>query len=343
MNKEKETEQPAAEQLSVRRDQAGEAENTPKSEDKTVTTRKKEPHHPRYRPTHKGTFIGLLVVASILIVNGIVIWVVMSGQTDSKKQAVANGVTLSEESLDKIGVSRNAVGGNQTKLFIGPATSFDSEVTIKGNVTVAGKLTLNNTFSATNAEFSNLQAGKTQLQNLNVNGDSTLSSATLRNDLQVAGTTRLQGTLTVNQLTTINNNLNVAGSLAVGGSLSTRNFQASSLTSDTTLTIGGHVITRGNAPGVSGGNALGTSGTVSISGSDTAGTVAANIGGSAGGGMIATIGFRQNFSGTPKVVVTPIGRSVPYLYVNRSAGGFSINTAQGLPPGSYAFDYIIFQ
>jgi hypothetical protein len=112
--------------------------------------------------------------------------------------------------------------------------------------------------------------------------------------------------------------------------------------SDTTLTIGGHIVTRGSAPGVGGGGALGSNGTVSISGNDAAGTVAVNVGAGATGGLIAQVSFRQGYSNTPKIMVTAVGRAMD-LYVNRSASGFSIYTNVALPPGGYAVDYIVMQ
>jgi hypothetical protein len=125
--------------------------------------------------------------------------------------------------------------------------------------------------------------------------------------------------------------------------LSARSFQASSLISDTTLTVGGHIVTRGLAPGVGPGSALGANGTVSISGNDASGTVAANIGTGGGGGILAQVAFRNQYGTMPHVVVTAIGAGVGSVYVNRSASGFSIGVNGALAPGGYAFDYIVMQ
>lgn len=146
----------------------------------------------------------------------------------------------------------------------------------------------------------------------------------------------------MSQLLTVNNNVNIAGSLAVGGTLSVRNFQASSLTSDATLTIGGHVITRGNAPSVSTGSGVGSNGTVSISGNDASGTIAVNTGAGAAGGPLASVSFSRAYAVTPHVVVTPIGNYVN-VYVSRTASGFTIYSAGGLAPAGYAFDYVVMQ
>lgn len=299
--------------------------------------------HATYRPSHKATFIGLSVVVAILVINAGIITFVVRGQGDSEANAVQGEVSISPGVLNTLGVSRNTVGSAGTELVVNPNSRFNGKVVIGSDMSIGGELKLNSKFSAADASLAKLQAGDTSLQQLNVNGDGTVSTLNLRKDLNVVGSTRLQGPVTVSQLLTVNNNLNVSGSLAVGGTLSARGFQASSLVSDTTLTIGGHVITRGNAPGVGPGNALGNNGTVSISGNDAAGTVAANIGTGAGAGIIANVAFRQQYSSTPHVVVTGVGAGIGSVYVNRTIGGFSIGVNGPIAPGGYAFDYIVMQ
>lgn len=296
-----------------------------------------------YRPSHKATFIGLTVVIVILGLNATVIAFIMQGQAKADASKAQAEVSISSDTLDKLGVSRTAVGNLGTELIVNPSARFNGAVTVASDMTIAGQLKLNSKFSANEASLAKLQAGDTSLTQLNVNGDGTISSLNLRKDLAVVGSTRLQGAVTIGQLLTVNNNVNIAGSLAVGGTLSARNFQASSLISDTTLTIGGHIITRGSAPGVGPGSALGSHGTVSISGNDAAGTVAANIGTNAGGGIIANVAFRNQYSSTPHVVVTGVGAGIGSVYVTRSIGGFSIGVNGPLAPGGYAFDYIVMQ
>ncbi|QQS21898.1 hypothetical protein IPM09_05320 [Candidatus Saccharibacteria bacterium] len=290
-----------------------------------------------YRPSHKATFIGLAVVALILGLNAVILSVVMKNNADAQDAKVKNGVTISASTLDKLGVSRNPVGNAETELVVGPNSTFNGKVVMGGDLSVAGVLQLNNKFTASDASLAKLQAGDVQLEKLNVNGDGTVSTLNLRKDLQVAGTTRLQGPLTVNQLTTINNNLNVAGNLAIGGTLSVRNFQVSN------LTVAGHLISSGGKPGVSVGGGAGSNGTVSLDGNDTSGTVAVNTGVGAGSGLLATITFAERFASTPRVVVTPIGRAVPGLYINRTSTGFTISADGALAPGGYAFDYVVVQ
>lgn len=301
-----------------------------------------KPRRVTYRPSHKATFIGLAVVAVILAVNAAILGFVMKSQVSAEAQRQGE-VTLSTATLDKLGVSRNTVGDVGTELVVNPNSQFNGDVTIAKNVQVSGQLKLNSKFIAGDASLTKLQAGDTSVNKLNINGDATATSLNLRKDLTVAGTTRLQGQVTVSQLMTINNNLNVSGSLAVGGTLSTRNLQVSSFVVDTTLTIGGHVITRGSAPGVGPGPSLGSNGTVSISGNDAAGTVAVNIGAGGGGGILAHVAFRQQYGSTPRVIVTQVGQGGNGVFISRSVGGFSIGVNGSLPPGGYAFDYIVMQ
>lgn len=298
--------------------------------------------HVTYRPSHKATFIGIAVVTVVLAVNAGVIYFLMRGQTEVDK-ALSDAVTINPEVLSSLGMNRTPVGNAGTELTIGPKTTFKGNVTVASDVSISGQLELNSKFTAQDASLTKLQAGETSIAQLTVNGDGTISTLNLRKDLNVVGSTRLQGPVNMSQLVTINNNLNVTGSLSVGGTLSVRNFQASSLTSDTTLTIGGHVITRGSAPNVGSGPAVGSNGTVSISGNDASGTVAINIGVGGGNGILANIAFKQQYTTTPHVVVTPVGRSAGDFYINRSVGGFSIGINSALGIGGYAFDYIVMQ
>lgn len=301
--------------------------------------------HVTYRPSHKATFIGLGVVVLILALNAGIIAFVLRGQTSTDSEVSLGGVKISPAVLDTLGVNKTSVGNLGTELVVNPNSKFAGKVTVGGDVNIAGQLTLNSKFSASDASLAKLEAGDTSVAKLNVNGDGTISNLNLRSNLVVVGTTNLQGAVNIGQLLTVNNNLNVTGNLAVGGTLSARGFQASSLVSDTTLTIGGHVITRGSAPSASPGNGLGTGGTISISGNDASGTVGVNIGVGSGGGMLAYVKFVMPYSNTPHVIVSGIGGpGMGNLYINnRSSTGFSIGVNGPIPPGGYAVDYIVMQ
>ena len=295
-----------------------------------------------YRPSHRATFIGIAVVIAILGANVAFILYLVRGQANAAGGLDTAAIKISPSVLNSLGVSRNPVGDLGTELIVGPDSKFNGKVTVGSDVSIRGDLSLNSTFIAPDANLSKLEAGNTSLSQLNVNGDATATSLTLRKDLSAIGISRLQGPVTISGLTSINNSLNVVGNLAVGGTLTVRNFEASSLTSDTTLTIGGHVITNGSAPSVSGGSADGSNGTVSISGNDAAGTVAVNVGTGGGNGTLANISFRHQYGTTPHVIITPIGHGGSF-YVNRNINGFSIAVSGALSPGGYAFDYIVMQ
>ena len=290
-----------------------------------------------YRPSHKATFIGLSVVALILVANAVGLAFLMKNNADAVDTQAKQGVTLSSEALNKLGVDRNPTGGANTELTIGPATKFTNKVVMGSDVNIAGQLNLNGRFSASDANFAKLQAGDTALGQLNVNGDGTISTLNLRKDLAVVGNSRLQGPVTIGNILTVNNNANIAGSLSIGGALSVREFQVNN------LTIGSHIITRGSAPGVSAGGGVGSGGNATISGNDASGTVAVNVGVGSGGGLLATVNFQTRYGTIPHVVVSPVGRAVDSLYITRSSTGFAIYSGSALSPGGYAFDYIVMQ
>jgi hypothetical protein len=298
-----------------------------------VVTRSAKRKRAAYNPGHKGTFIGLAVVSTILVINAVGLWFLFQGQQEAEMKA-RESVTLSAESLSGLGVSRNNVGAEGVELTVNPDAKFGGTVTIAGDTNIAGKLSLNGEFSAPEGTFTDLQGGETAVESLNVNADVTATDLNLRGDLTVLGATRLQGQVTVSQLMTVNNNLNVAGSLSVGGSLAVKNFSVGD------ITISGHLIVKGATPSVSAGSASGSNGTVSVSGNDTSGTVAVNIGTGAGGGTLVNLTFAKQYATTPHVVVTSVGRYVPF-YINRSSTGFSIHTTSGLSVGGVAFDYVV--
>lgn len=334
-DKAKTTEPPAPEVLKPQTDDASPPESNNAAPAATPPAGKRS-RHGSYRPSHKATFIGLIVVVVILAINAGIIAFVLKSESKTKSEANQAPVAISQDALDKLGVNRSSVGDEGVQLIVNPDARFNGTLQVGGDVSVAGQLKLNSKFTASDASLTQLEAGNTSLSQLNVNGDGTISNLTLREGLNVTGATRLQGAATFSQLVTINNSLNVAGNLAVGGTLAVGAFQA------TNLTVAGHVITAGSAPAVSRGTALGSNGTVSISGNDMAGTVAANAGAGATSGLVACTTFRNTYATIPHVVVSA---SAPLnTYVSRSAGGFCIYAGNSLSAGSgYAFDYIVEQ
>ena len=340
--KERIAEAPAPEVLKPR---AADGSETPEatSAPAASTERKLVPrHHQTYHPSHRATFIGLAVVVAILAINAVIIGVVLKGQAKSKSQANQGLVQVSQAALDKLGVNQSSGGDLGVQLVVNPNAKFNGDLTIGGDTSIAGQLKLNSKFTATDASLAQLEAGNTSLQKLDVNGDTTTGNLNLRQDLLVTGTSRLQGPTIMSQLLTVNNNVNIAGTLSVGGTLAVNSLHVSTIIVDSTATFGGHIITSGAAPGVSGGGGLGSNGTVSISGNDQAGTVGVNAGVGASGGLVANVSFHSRYATAPHVVVTPIG-NIGTFYISRTSSGFSIFVGNALSPGGYAFDYIVEQ
>lgn len=174
--------------------------------------------------------------------------------------------------------------------------------------------------------------GDLSLPGITVSGTSNFDQIQA-NNLSIAGDTNIQGQLTLDA------GLSVGGGGTFGGGLSAPLVTTDSLQLTGDLQISRHIDAGGPSPSVSSGGAIGSGGTVSVSGTDTAGTVTVNPGGGAGNGPVATVSFAQNFNGTPHVVVTPVGRYVDF-YITRNTGGFTIHIVGGLSAGSLSFDFI---
>jgi hypothetical protein len=303
----------------------------------------KKPKHRTYRPSHKATFIGLAAVIAIIAVNAAIIGFLLKKQAKTDGIASRGQVSLSSSDLSKLGINRNAIGNSGGELIVAPNAQFKGTLNVAGSTTLSGQLSLNSKISGTDASFSQLQAGKTSISDLNVNGDGTLSTLNLRKDLIVAGQTQLQGPVTLRQLLTVNNSVNVLGNLSVGGVLTVSTFSARSLTSTSTLTIGGHIITNGLSPSLAPGNALGSNGTAGVSGNDAAGAISINIGVGAVGGTLASIAFHNQYASVPRVVITPVGVPGEFYIFNLTSSGFSVGVASGLPPGGYRINFLAMQ
>jgi cytoskeletal protein CcmA (bactofilin family) len=303
----------------------------------------KKPKHRSYRPSHKATFIGLAAVIAILAVNAAVIGFLLKKQAKNDGIASKGQVTLSTSDLSKLGINRNPIGDTGSELVVAPNAQFKGKLNVAGDTTLSGQLSLNNKINGTDASFTQLQAGKTSFSEINVNGDITTSTLNLRKDLVVAGQAQIQGPVNLKQLLTVSNSVNIVGNLSVGGVLTVSTFSARSLTSTSTLTIGGHIITNGLSPSLAPGNALGSNGTASVSGNDAAGAISINIGVGAVGGTLASIAFHNQYTAAPRVVITPVGVPGEFYIFNLTNSGFSLGVASGLPPGGYRVNFLAMQ
>lgn len=334
---------PEPEELSEQPDDGSKAPKIAVSEIAAKKHAKAQPvKHLSYRPSHRATFIGIAVVVLVLAVNAGVLWFIIRAQSGNKS-ADRTSVTLSSDTLSSLGVTRNDVGQSAEKLTIGPNTTFNGSVTVAESASFGGELVLNDRLTGQSATFTQLNSGDVSVSSMNINGDATASTVNVRQDLNVAGASRLQGAVTIGQILTVTGGLTVGGNVAVNGTLSVNSLQVNSLALNSSLTVGGRIISTGSAPQVGGGNGLGSNGTVSISGNDTAGTVVANIGVGGGNGTLIQVAFRNPYPSTPRVIISPVGNPAPNTYITRSVGGFTVINSGGLAPGSYIFDYIVIQ
>lgn len=297
----------------------------------------KKPIRRSYRPSHRATLVGLAAVIAILAVNAAVIGFLLKKQTNNDSLAAKGQVTINADALNKLGINRSDLGSNDVQLTVAPNAQFNGKLSVDGSTTIGGQVTLNSKLTGTSASFAQLEGGNTSLSQLNVNGNGTINTLNLRKDLAVAGVTQLQNALTVN------NSATISGNLTIGGTLSVNTFSARSLTSLTSLTVGGHVITGGPTPGVSRGGATGSNGTVAISGNDAAGAISINIGAGAIGGTLANVTFHSKYGDIPRVVITPVGVGANFYVLNLSTTGFSVGVTSGLPPGGFVMNYIVEQ
>lgn len=242
-----------------------------------------------------------------------------------KQQTTSNTVStqgLSENELKQLASSDSTIGSPKQTLNVESNAIFDGTVLVRNDLEVAGAIRVN---------------GALALPGITVSGNSNFNQIQA-SSLGVTGAATVQGTLTAR------NGLNVNGNSNFSGNVSATQITTGSLQLNGDLVLTRHITAGGPIPSIAQGIALGGGGTTTLSGSDTTGSITINTGGSPGAGCFATITFTRAFTGTPHVVVTPIGAAAAGLqyYVNRSSSNFSVCTAS-TPPGSqtFGFDYMI--
>lgn len=178
--------------------------------------------------------------------------------------------------------------------------------------------------------------GALTLPGLTVAGTSTFDQLQA-NKISSAGDLNVQGQLTGQK------GLTISGGASFGGPITAPQLTVQSFQLSGDLQLQRHIDAGGPTPGKTDGAALGSGGTSSISGTDTAGTITINTGGGPGAGCFVTVNFVQRFNSTPHVVVTPVGSAAGGLsyYISRSTSSFSLCTANPAPGGAnFSFDYI---
>lgn len=266
--------------------------------------------------------IYLLLFLMIFVIS---IGIVMIGIQKNKKSnttATIKSQPLNQETLNQLKTTDAKVGDAKQTLTIESNAIFSGKVLIRDSLDVAGSLKV---------------GGALSLPGLSVSGSSTFDQI-VANALSVSGNATIQGQLNVQK------NLTTSGGATFGGAISAPSVAAQSLQLSGDLQITRHIDAGGGSPSKSDGSALGSGGTSSLSGTDTAGAITINTGGSPPPGCFVSITFSQRYSGTPHVVISPVGSGAAGLsfYTNRSNTGFSVCTTNSAPAGqSFGFDYIV--
>lgn len=262
-----------------------------------------------------------LLVIVVAIAVSIVFFLKNKSSTLNPKDVI-NSQNLSEASLKQLSNTSVSVGNSKQILNVGSNAIFAGAVLVRSDLEVAGTIKV---------------GGDLQLPGITVSGTSRFSQLQA-DDVAISGGATVQGVLLARK------GLNVTGNSTFSGTLTAAQVATNSLQLNGELILTHHLTAGGPIPSLSRGGALGSGGTASVSGSDTSGSVTINVGSGPGAGCFATIGFATKFSGTPHVIITPIGSGAASLdyYVNRSTTEFSICTANPAPSGqTFGFDYVI--
>lgn len=190
--------------------------------------------------------------------------------------------------------------------------------------------------------------GALSLTGLTVANTSNFETVQIANSLSIAGDSAIRGSLT------LNGTLSAAGGASFGGPVTAPAFNVSSLNLNQDLTLSRHIKTEGIIPPgnftPAGTTANGTGGTFTGNGTDIAGTADVKIGTGAScspsGTLIGSVKFLTPYSSTPSVIITPVGGDVGALryYVTRTNTGFSIGCTGGIADSkNFSFDYIVIQ
>lgn len=186
--------------------------------------------------------------------------------------------------------------------------------------------------------------GSLSLTGITVANTSNFEDVQIANKLSVAGNAAVQGSMTVN------GTFSAAGGASFGGPVTAPTFNVNSLTLNQDLTLNRHIKTGGGIPNFSkaGTSANGTGGTFTGNGSDIAGTIDIKIGTgascSASGTELGTVTFSASYGTAPRIVLSPVGAGVGALsyYITKTAGGFTVGCTGGInSPSNFSLDYIV--
>lgn len=278
-----------------------------------------------FKKLWKRVDIYLLGFGLVIIIGGVVATVSYLNSKKEPKAAEIATQELTQDALKNLANSDATIGNSAQTLTVQGNAVFNGQVLVRSNLNVA----------------SNIQLGGSLLApSLTVAGKSTLTD-TQTNTLQVAQNTTIQGTTTLKDL-------NVAGTSTFGGAITASQITVTRLiiSGNGSVQVPGHLAFTGPSPNRASIDqaALGGGGTASVSGSDVSGTININSGNGPAAGCFIRIAFAQNYSTSPRVLVSPINSAAGSLdfYVTRTNTGFSLcsNNAPAANQ-SFAFDFFV--
>lgn len=264
----------------------------------------------------------LLFIVVILISIGVVVAFVLKDKSQNQPANTTSTQSLSQNQLQQLANSDATLGSPKQTLNVESNAIFSGTVLVRKDLEVAGSIRVN---------------GALALPGITVSGLSNFNQIQA-SSVGITGSATVQGTLTAKS------GINVTGNSNFSGNVSATQLTTSALQLNGDLIMTHHITGGGPVPNLAQGIALGGGGTASVSGSDTSGSITLNTGGSPAAGCFETITFARSYSGTPHVVVTPVGAGAASLqfYVNRSSTSFSVCTITPAPASqTFGFDYII--
>ncbi len=268
------------------------------------------------------TNVYLLLFILLLILAGVIVLVTWLASKNADKSTVQTQ-SLTSDTLKQLATTDVTVGQPKQVLNVQSNAVFAGKVLIRDSLEVAGAIQV---------------GGALNVPGITVSGNSIFESIQVNKDLSVAGSTALQGQVSVLK------NLSVGGTATFGGNISAPQVTTNNLQLNGNLTLTKHIAVGGATPSRSTGSAVGGGGTVALSGSDIGGSININTGTNPGAGCFVTINFILKYNTTPRVNVTPIGSSAANVgyYVDRSTSSFSVCAANTPPTNaSFGFDYFI--
>ncbi|MEO8691633.1 MAG: hypothetical protein ABI397_02500 [Candidatus Saccharimonas sp.] len=263
-----------------------------------------------------------LVILAVSIIFTVVLYL------NSAKIPVAPTIEsqqLTQDALKKLANTDASVGNTSQTLTIQGNAVIAGQTLMRGDLNVAGNLQTGGSIqgpSLTISGQSNL--GPTQINNLQVSGNTAVQGDVSLKNLSVAGTSTFAGAMTASQLTVTNLTLSGNATLQVPNHISFPGSQPARASIDASV--------------------LGAGGSASINGSDTAGTVNVNTGNNPVPGCFVKFTFNQRYSNTPRVIISPVGAAAgqAQYYAIRDNAGFSVCSANAMMANQvFAYDYFI--